>query len=94
MKLNNAAAVRAAVAAGDFCDVGHYHCPHVRASDGSVVFPSGILHPDDTFEGSHALAAMLAGMPADYQPTPVASADRYPTCSWGEAQHRCCAATK
>lgn len=85
----NAESVRAAARAGDFCDVGHYYCPHFQ--NGSLVFPSGVLRADGTFHGAERLREMLSAIPADYRPEPVAVIDRYPSCSEQEAARRCCA---
>jgi hypothetical protein len=50
---------------GGFCDCGHYYCPRMR-TDGALVFPSGILHPDGTFNGAKRLGAELENL-SNYQ---------------------------
>jgi hypothetical protein len=86
--LANAEAVRAAVAAGDFCDCGHYYC--ARQEGGRVVWPSGaVLDAAGVFRGPARLLETLAAIPADYRPDPVAPCDRYPERGAGWEERRC-----
>ncbi len=92
--LSNAAAVRAAAAAGNFCDTGHYYCA-VVSHDGTVRWPSGAtLSTDGTFRGPRALLERLESVPSDYFPEPVAPADRYPHNPAGDITGRCCCAVE
>jgi hypothetical protein len=52
------AAVLAAAQREAYCDVGHYKCPCLRP-DGALVFPSGIVRQDGTFEGAARLYELL-----------------------------------
>lgn len=91
-RLENYAAVKAAIEAGDFCDCGHYYCVR-RLKDGSFLFPSGgLLTTDGTIRGPRNLLLQLEAIPADYRPKPIAPCDRYPSSSSsGDKAKRICA---
>lgn len=46
--------ILADVLSGSFCDTGHYHCPFIR-QNGTIIFPSGVLRPDGSFNGATRL---------------------------------------
>lgn len=54
------------VSAGHFCDTGHFYCPVIRP-DGCIVFPSGIVRPDGSFNGAARLREELE---RDVAPSP------------------------
>jgi hypothetical protein len=89
-KLSNIEAVLASIEAGEFCDCGHYYCP-MPLPDG-YRFPSGArLWRDGRYAGPPRLFNILAAIPENYRPEPVASADRYPQPE-SNADRRMCAA--
>lgn len=93
-KLENVAAIFAAVESGDYCDVGHFYCPWItREGEVDVIhFPSGaVVHRDGSFAGPPRLYEKLSLVPADYRPAAIHPFDRYPEVREEEARRRVCA---